>query len=191
MSRDETNVAVSVVGLALLVVLAGALWFGLGDSATPPLLHAPPPEALPLEVLPSDDRIRVHVSGAVSSPGVVELPAGSIVADAVRAAGGATQSANFAATNLAALLRTGELLVIPEIGIGSTAATSQHAEGIDLNSSSASELENLPGVGPVLAHRIVAHRVDHGPFKAVEDLLDVPGIGESKLASMRDSITRP
>lgn len=186
MARDPSNLAMTVTGLAVLTVIVGAVWFGLGADATAPV---PPPAAAP----PSSnvETIRVHISGAVSAPGVVELPPDAIVADAVAAAGGAVGSADLASINLAATLRAGERIVVPDL-TQRVGGISQSADGgIDLNGATAAQLESLPGVGPVLAERIVSHRTERGPFQTVEDLLDVPGIGEAKLAQMRDSILHP
>jgi competence protein ComEA len=73
--------------------------------------------------------------------------------------------------------------------VGTEGSGSSPSEGpLHLNRATAAELDNLPGIGPVIAERIVAHRTEHGPFTAVEDLLDVPGIGEAKLASLRDLV---
>lgn len=186
MSSNTTNLTVTVAGVATLVVVLGAIWFGVGASAS-----SPDPTAQSVAAGPTVLTVRVHVSGAVAAAGVVELPADSIVADAVRAAGGATSRADLTALNLAATLRGGERVIVPEVLPGGVLSLPVEDSGIDLNTATASELESLPGVGPVLAARIVAHRTDRGPFATVEDLLDVSGIGEAKLASMRDAIARP
>jgi competence protein ComEA len=137
----------------------------------------------------------VYVSGWVSTPGVVEVVEGAIVADAIAAAGGAIQGALLDAVNLARPLTEGEHVQIPGPGEsqpGGSGAPGDSGDGlIPINQADASALEELPGVGPVLAERIVAHREANGAFEVVEDLLDVPGIGEAKLASMRDVISVP
>ncbi|MDK1010047.1 MAG: ComEA family DNA-binding protein [Actinomycetota bacterium] len=185
-SRDATNLAVTVSGVAILAVVVGVIWFGIGAAEAPPAASGAPIRAAQV-----DAGIRVHISGAVVAPGVVELPSDSIVADAVGAAGGATHDADLTSINLAAALRAGERIVILTVGVSGELMGARAETGIDLNTASASELESLPGVGPVLAERIVAYRTDRGPFRTVEDLLDVPGIGEAKLALMRDAISRP
>jgi len=100
-------------------------------------------------------------------------------------------SADLTAINLAAGVRAGERIIVPRLQQGEAQFGAAADSGIDLNTASATDLESLPGVGPVLAERIVAFRTERGPFLTVEDLLDVSGIGESKLASMRDAIARP
>jgi competence protein ComEA len=186
MARDPSNLAVTVTGVAVLVVVAGAAWFGLGSEEAPP---APGQVASSQE--PDSQPIRVHVSGAVAAPGVVQLLADAIVADAVAAAGGAVETADLTSINLAAPLRAGERIIVPDTSHRGAGAVHDVQVGVDLNAATASELEALPGVGPVLAGRIVAFRTERGPFLSVEDLLDVPGIGESKLSQMRDSIGYP
>lgn len=169
-----------------VVAVAAAVWYGHAapEVVAPPLATSAGASAT----------ITVHVAGEVSSPGLVEVAAGARVADAVAAAGGSTRGADLAAVNLAAEVTDGEQIIIPAIaGDPATAAAgSLLADGrVRINTASAVELENLPGVGPVLASRIAAYRDDHGPFGAVEDLLDVPGIGEGKLATLRDSVALP
>ncbi|MEE8488792.1 MAG: ComEA family DNA-binding protein [Acidimicrobiia bacterium] len=132
--------------------------------------------------------IDVHVAGWVVSPGVVRVAPASIVADAIEAAGGFRPGALVDRINLAAPLRSGDQIVVPGPG-----ALVESSEGgpLALNRASANDLEGLPGVGPVLAERIVAYREQNGPFTEVEDLLQVGGIGEAKLASIRDLVRIP
>ena len=135
--------------------------------------------------------LTVHVSGAVVSPGLVEVVSGSRVADVLAAVGGALPGADLGALNLAATVLDGARVVVPEMGSGGSDAAGEGPPLVSINVASASELEGLPGVGPVLAQRIVDHRSRFGPFREVEDLLDVPGIGEAKLAALRDFVALP
>jgi len=185
MNRASTNLQVTVIGVAVLVVLGGVLWFGLGPEVEPPM----PTTVAPAVV--GGQPIVVHVSGAVVRPGVVTVWSGARVADVVAAAGGATRRADLSALNLAAPVRDGEYVVVPDPADEAVSAGGLVSGGVDINSATASELEGLSGVGPVLASRIVTYRDVNGPFGAVEDLLDVPGIGEAKLAGMRDDIAYP
>ncbi len=132
--------------------------------------------------------LRVHVAGWVLSPGVVQVPEGSIVADAVEAAGGLRPGAVVEGINLAAPVRPGDQIVVPG---PRTASVEGNDPRVSLNRATAEELEALPGVGPVLAERIVTYREQNGPFTEIEDLLDVPGIGEAILASLRDLVRLP
>ena len=168
---------------AVAAVLAGA---GLGASSRAP---RDPARSLQVATTASETLIDVHVAGWVRSPGVVQLPEGSIVADAVEAAGGFRIGADSHTLNLAAPLAGGDQVYVSGPGQDSPGPTDDGK--IAVNRATASELEKLPGVGPVLAERIVAYRDVNGPFQQVEDLLDVPGIGESKLASMRDAVRVP
>jgi competence protein ComEA len=186
MERAHTNLAVTVIGVAVIIVLGGFVWFGMGP---PPTTVVPETAAVSTTIGRLQGSITVHISGAVVRPGLVSIPDGSRMADAVAAAGGALPTADLGSINLARQVRDGDHVIVPVHGGGSGA--SGEPAGIDINSASASELEALPGVGPVLAERIVAFRTDRGPFSSVEDLLDVPGIGEAKLAQMRDAIAEP
>jgi competence protein ComEA len=183
MARDPSNLAITVTGVAVLTVITGAVWFGLGRDTNAP--SAPQAVASQERALQT---IRVHVSGAVVAPGVVQISSDAIVADAVAAAGGAASTADLTLINLAAPVGGGQRIIVPDLDQETGAVAVDGGGGIDLNSATVAELEALPGVGPVLAKRIVAHRDERGPFRTIEDLLDVPGIGESKLSQMRDSL---
>ena len=185
MNRASTNLHMTVIGAGAILVLGGVVWFGLGPQATPP-----PRSSIEAEVV-EQQSITVHVSGAVIRPGVITVGAGARVAGVVAAAGGATRNADLSGVNLAAPVRDGEFVVIPDVFGTEDRSVVGAIDGVDVNTATASELESLPGVGPVLADRIVAYRDSNGSFVTVEDLLDVPGIGEAKLAGMRDDIARP
>jgi len=178
------------VGLCLIAIVIGA---GLGLTAQEQVGS----NALDLgpssTSLVAHQMISIHVSGWVVSPGVVEIPEGSIVADAITAAGGARSGAVLDSINLAGTVLAGDQVVVPGPGESIPAGSIEpNGDGlISLNRADSTELQDLPGVGPVLAERIVAYREANGPFQAVEDLLDVPGIGETKLAAMRDLVTVP
>ena len=150
----------------------------------------------------------VHVIGAVSRPGVVTLPPGSRVTDAINAVGGASADADTEQLNLARVLTDGEQIRVPRIGevlpdpapqpggaatpsVGTAPGkTNGGASGtININTASASDLEKLPGIGPSLAQRIVEYRDSHGPFASVDALTDVPGIGKAKLEALREQAT--
>lgn len=135
--------------------------------------------------------IVVHVSGAVVAPGLVAVPPDARVADVIAAAGGAGGDARLDRLNLAAGLRDGEHIVVPTRDDEAAGPALPSDDRVQVNTASASELERLPGVGPVLAARIAAYRDANGPFATIEDLLDVPGIGEGKLAALRDVAAVP
>ena len=134
----------------------------------------------------------VAVAGKVRRPGLVRLPTGARVDDAVRAAGGLLTGADPGLLNLARVLVDGEqVLVGVDQPVGTaTVPGSADAAGakVDLNAASAVELDALPGIGPVLAQHIVDWRTEHGRFASVDQLREVSGIGESKYASLRDKV---
>lgn len=138
----------------------------------------------------SSGEVVVHVVGHVAAPGVVRLPVGARVTDAVEAAGGALAEADLSALNLARTLVDGEQVMVPAPGdvpttVGAAAAPSDSR--VDLNTADAGALDALPGIGPVLAQRIVDHRTA-APFGSVDDLDDVPGIGPALMAELRDLV---
>lgn len=181
------------------LLCAGAIVIGatLGRAGGPVLSAAPVDRVVASTVAAGVPTIAVHVSGWVVAPGVVEVGEGAIVADAIAAAGGARLGADLDAINLAAPVMAGDQVAVPGPGEaggadGGAAAPGSGGNGkISLNRADATALQDLPGVGPVLAERIVAYRDANGPFSAVEDLLEVSGIGEAKLAAIRDLVTVP
>jgi competence protein ComEA len=135
----------------------------------------------------------VAVAGTVRTPGLVRLPAGSRVDDAVRAAGGLLPGASFGLLNLARKLVDGEQVLVgvdPPPGAAAAAGASPTGGGLlDLNAATAGDLDALPGIGPVLAQRIVDWRTENGRFASVDQLREVTGIGESKYADLEDKVT--
>ncbi len=150
-----------------------------------------------------DGELVVHVVGGVLRPGVLRLPAGSRAVDAVELAGGLVPLADSARVNLAAELVDGQRLVVPIVGqeppteVPSSPGATRPGAGtvsgptgpLDVNVASVEELDGLPGVGPSTAAAIVDHRSTTGPFRSVDDLLDVRGIGDAKLDAIRDLVT--
>jgi len=176
--------------LGVVVVLA-ALSVSIGVFMGRSTGTAPPPSSDPGMDLAqvSNETVAVHVSGMVVDPGVVDVPTDAIVADAIEAAGGLLSEAQVDQINLAAPIVPGEQIVVP--GPVDASAESGGDEGVlSINQASSKDLESLPGVGPVLAERIVSFRDANGWFESVEDLLEVPGIGEAKLEAIRD-LVRP
>lgn len=172
--RVEPRVAVSI---AVVLALVSAIVF---------LASRPGGGATPVSLVVSDDAgaaiLVVDVAGAVESPHVVDLPEGSRVRDAVAAAGGLAPEADASSVNLARRLTDGEQVYIPREGEGAGGA-------VNVNRASASELEDLPGIGPVLAKRIVAERGSGGPYASLDDLARVAGIGSSLVARLEGLAT--
>jgi competence protein ComEA len=195
------RVAVALLALAALLA-AGVVW----ARATPRLAGqgpvAPADQTLPraapdtASATGPRDRVAVHVAGRVRRPGLVRLPAGSRVHDAIRAAGGVTAGADLDAVNLARRLTDGEQVRIPgpgdpapplPAGAAATPGATPSAP-LDLNTATLEQLDALPGVGEVTAGHILAYRSAH-PFTTVDQLLEVPGIGQRRFDQLKDLVT--
>lgn len=206
-----------VIGLLVVAVLLLGAGYALANvrgapepqgieiiPPAPTATAAPPPTPLPT-LTPGP--MRVYVSGAVVNPAVYALPPGSIVDDAVRAAGGLSAEADPVAINLAGPLADGMQIYVPARAegaptpppISAPAATADLGASrmggvtiaglININLATQADLEMLPGIGPTTAANIIAHREANGPFATIEAIMDVPGIGEGKFAAMKDLIT--
>jgi competence protein ComEA len=205
-----------VVGVAAAVVVAAVVWAlwgalrGGGGADVPAPVSAPAAESGTGESQTGAARettrtqeLVVHVAGAVRHPGVYRLADGSRVEDALCAAGGALGSAAADSLNLARVVTDGERLAVPtkeEAAQGGGAAVAGATGGggavsagaaqgpLDINTATAEQLDALPGVGPSTAAKIVAEREKNGPFKSVEDLSRVPGIGPKKVDALKDLV---
>jgi competence protein ComEA len=207
-ARDEIalvgvgRVMAGAVGVGVAVVV---LWWLLRPAPEP--IEARLPFAAPVTSLVDESRpttspdgtIVVHVVGAVTRPGLVNLDPHARVADALAAAGGPTTDAQVHALNLAARVHDGLRLYVPSIA---EADVGEHATNgatdvagslgggamVDVNRATVQELQVLPGVGPAIAAAIVTHRERRGPFTSVDALLDVTGIGPAKLEGIREFV---
>jgi competence protein ComEA len=132
-------------------------------------------------------RLVVDVVGAVRRPGLVRLPPGTRVADAVAAAGGIAPGAERAGVNLAAPVADGQQVVVPMRGggVGGGSAPAAPSGPVSLSAATPEQLDALPGIGPSTAAKIVAFRQEHGAFHSVEELDAVPGIGAGRLAALK------
>ncbi len=138
-----------------------------------------------------EEQIYVHVCGRVCQPGVVMLPAGSRVWEAVEAAGGLAEDAQDTAVNLAAVLQDGQKLYIPAIGESIAEQMSDTADDgrVNLNTADADRLQTLSGIGVSRALDILSYRETHGGFQTIEEIMQVPGIKESIYEKIKDKIT--
>lgn len=201
-ATGTTPARILLGGAAAIVAVLVALWL-----TKPP---APPPEvSLPFasttaSLAPAsadtltDEVLVVHVAGAVTAPGVYELPSGSRVVDAIESAGGLASDADGTRINLASPVTDGERIYVPRVGeteppvaVGAGGAAGDASPGapLDLNEADEAALDALPGIGPTTASAIVEHRARIGRFTSVEQLLDVRGIGEAKLEQLRPLVT--
>ena len=202
-----------IVGSVAVATAGGAGWWAFTtpdpppvedilprvDAADPAASTAAAPSGAP--TTSSGSTIVVHVDGAVVRPGVHELPAGSRVVDAIDAAGGLLAEADRARLNLAAPIGDGQRLWVPWEGQDEPPVVAPEGGGaapgpdeptgglIDLNTADQATLETLPGIGPSSAGAIVQHRELEGRFERVEDLLEVAGIGPSRLAQLQPLVT--
>jgi competence protein ComEA len=186
--------ALIAVGVVAVLVAAYLAWRAqphaepVAPSPSAARLASPGPS-------PAPSLIVVAVQGKVARPGLVRLPPGSRVADAIAAAGGPLPGVDLSLVNLARKLTDGELVVVglPQpagAGTGVTGGTDP-ASGVkvNLNAASLTDLESLPGIGPALAQHILDYRAQHGDFHSVEDLRHVSGIGDAKFAAVKDLVT--
>jgi competence protein ComEA len=186
-SRRQALLA--VVGVLVLLVLVGRHFAGAGApaAARPVVVEASPRSEARAALL-------VHVVGAVRRPGLYRLRDGARVADAVSRAGGATRNADLALINLAAEVADGVQVVVPRrepvtASAGEPSGGSPAPSGpLHLNTATLEQLDELPGVGPATAQRILDYRQENGAFSSVDELDAVPGIGPARLEQLRELV---
>lgn len=178
-----------VIVLAMAVVVAGVIaWRARARDVGAELAPPQAPQVVASSAVSATGRVVVDVAGRVRRPGLVTLPAGSRVADALRAAGGALPGTDLTSLNLARKVVDGEQIVVGGPGVAAappSAGSPGPSNPIDLNTATVADLDQLPGVGPVLAQRIVDWRTTHGGFTSVSQLRQVTGIGDSKYADLQ------
>jgi competence protein ComEA len=193
------RLAAAAVGLLLAVGLVVLLLRPPGGSAAEVTLPRAGTAADPATTTTTAPvQVVAHAAGAVRAPGVYRLESGSRAADLVAAAGGATPDADLQRLNLAAPVADGERVYVPRVGEVAPPAVAGPSGGasegsgdgpVNLNTATAEQLEELPGVGPAIAAAILDERERRGRFATVDDLLDVRGIGEARLEQLRDLVT--
>ncbi|MGC4952572.1 helix-hairpin-helix domain-containing protein [Actinomadura citrea] len=200
---DRSHVRMLVlVGVLAALVAVGYLWLARprpqpAAPAATASLSEPRPTLSAGPAAAASSPVVVHVLGKVKHPGVVTLPSGSRVAEAIKAAGGVRPGAKTGTLNLARPLVDGEQIPVgvrapspspPSPGGATPAAPGAPGAPLDLNAATPDQLDDLPGVGPVLAQRIVAYRTQHGGFRSVEQLQDVSGIGAHRFADLKTMV---
>jgi competence protein ComEA len=183
-----------------LAVLAAMRLFGGGGDAEPAAVRI---EAEPAGVgvraaRPRSPELYVHVAGAVRRPGLLRVPADTRVATALERAGGPTRRADLTLVNLAAKVQDGQQIVVPAKGTGGAApggaaastpgAPTPPGAKLHLSTATAEQLDEIDGIGPTLAGRIIEYRDAHGGFGSIDQLAQVDGIGEKRLATLRDAL---
>ncbi|MEU4680653.1 ComEA family DNA-binding protein [Micromonospora sp. NPDC023737] len=196
----------ALAAVAVLVVVAAGFWAWRSRpqaEPVPPVAGATVPvtDGVVEPVASPSAELVVAVAGKVRRPGLVRLPVGARLADAVQAAGGALPGVDVALLNPARKVADGELIVVgvtpPPAAAGQPVAGGAPAAGaapvagapVNLNTATLADLDALPGVGPVLAQRILAHREQHGGFKSVGELRQVDGIGDARYEQLKELVT--
>jgi len=197
LSRQQL-IAWAAVGLVILLIGANYLRGQL--SAPAPAGEESTALTVGLKEERPAPRLKVHVIGAVTRPGLYEIDSGSRVADALEKAGGATPAADLDQINLAAKLADGQQLLVPEKGTAGASAPGATAPGgsggagasaqqpVNLNSATLEQLNTLDGIGPKTAQKIIDYREAHGGFKSIEELMEVPGIGPAKFEQLKAQV---
>jgi competence protein ComEA len=196
---SRSTIVIWLVAAAIAVV-AGMRLLGGGDAAPVPVSvdgarrgsidgAAPGSGGAAATTAGGGDELYVHVAGAVRKPGLIRLPPGTRVATALERAGGPTRRADLTLVNLAARVQDGQQIVVPLAGAGAAdGAAAVPGAKLHLSSATPEQLDQVDGIGPTLADRIVQYRTEHGGFRSIEELAEVEGIGEQRLATLRDAL---
>lgn len=183
---DRRQVVVVIVLVILVLIGSGVIY--LRNRPTP----VRSVKEIKREAKPpvSPKRILVYVCGAVQKPGVYQLGEGSRVADAVNMAGGFAPEADLNSLNLAKQVSDGEKVFVSRVGQVSpeSGQNSQEIKKVNLNTATIEELDKIPGIGEVIAKRIIFYREKHGKFRSVNELQEIEGIGPKKLEDIKDSV---
>jgi len=204
LSRQEKIVFLFLIAI-LLIALGGKFYLQGKNRITIIPANSQDKEVMPeAQTIVEEESLIIHIAGAVNHPGVYQLPSGKRVIDALKMAGGETEKANLDAVNLAAPLYDGQKIIIPfipenvESGLikydGQLIVNNDYSNLNDnnllnINNANARQLEELPGIGTVLAERIIEYRESKGAFRNIEEIKDVPGIGEKKFEAIKELIT--
>lgn len=196
-----------IIGIAVLVVIAGiAIYFFITNNQKGDFDIN---EIMVKEEIGEDkgDTIMVHITGEIKEPGIIELPSEARIADAIEAAGGVTEEADLEEVNLAFVLSDGQKVYIPNksekeisgekvyitAGSGNNVIVEDKVEGgknqkVNINEAKQEDFEQLPGIGPSIAKRIVEYREQNGKFTSIDELQEVKGIGEAKFENIKEYV---
>ena len=200
MFKKENNKKIIVYILIGIVVVIGAIklidiYYQNNNNEEITIQNVLTTEDEPEKI--ENEIIKVYVTGEVKNQGVIELEQGSRIVDAIEKAGGQTEEANLKNVNLAYELEDGQKIYIPNkseentneiTDDGVTEIDSKENDTININKANEKELQELNGIGESLASSIIKYREDNGKFKNIEDLKNVPGIGESKFSNIKEKI---
>src|SRR3954453_12682118 len=193
LERDPRRLAIWAAAALVLVLLAA--WYLARPRPTADA-SAPPVATIAVRGPSTSAAVVIDVAGAVHKPGVYRLTTADRIEDALKRAGGATRHADLSQINRAAKLEDGRQILVPTrvatakaaAGAAAGAAPGAPSQPINLNTATLEQLDTLDGVGPATAQKIVDYRTAHGGFGSVEELDQVPGIGDKKLAALRDKV---
>lgn len=200
MFKKENNKKIIVYILIGIVVVIGAIklidiYYQNNNNEEITIQNVLTTEDEPEKI--ENETIKVYVTGEVKNQGVIELEQGSRIVDAIEKAGGQTEEANLKNVNLAYELEDGQKIYIPNKSEGNTneitddgitGIDSKENDTININKADEKELQELNGIGESLASSIIKYREENGKFKNIEDLKNVPGIGESKFSNIKEKI---
>jgi competence protein ComEA len=188
LERPGSTIAIWLAA-AVLAVVAGVRLLGGGDHAAPPVAidGARARAGTPAQGNAAD--LYVHVAGAVRRPGLIRVREGTRVATAVERAGGPTRRADLTLVNLAARVQDGQQIVVPVAGAaGASSAEAPPGTKVHISTATVDQLDEIDGIGPTLAERIIEYRDAHGGFRSLDELSQVDGIGEQRLATLREAL---
>ena len=187
----------------IYLLISGGMVFFLRQPAPPAIVITTPTATFVPQptATPTPTPLRVYVTGAVAHPDVYLLSTGSIIRDALVAAGGAAADADLNRINLAQQVYDQQQIYVPRLGeenpplpsppvsLTSTSGNVQATGKVNINTATAEELDTLPGIGPAIAQRIIEYRQTNGPFQSIEEIKNVSGIGDKLFEKLKDLIT--
>ncbi|MBB5335266.1 helix-hairpin-helix domain-containing protein [Pectinatus brassicae] len=177
--------------LIVLIIIAIAIISIIYQITSTPAISLHPNPAAANTITESKPNIIIYVCGAVNNPGVIELPADSRLADAVKKCGGLSAAAAAEKTNLSQKLHDEMQIIIPaknNIAIADNSRKENSSDKISINNADSTALIKLPGIGPAMAQRIIEYRQKTGAFKTIDELQKVRGIGTAKFTALKDKV---